>query len=338
MKKRNGFTLIELLVVVAIIALLISILLPSLRSAREQAKSVKCLANLRSLAQGAILYATGNNDRLPGALHPAIYRNQGIDAYLNDTLRNYSESQAEYLQQRQLTHMLRSTLNDSSSYEDSVTDRIATCPTMAGIVSDQHFDDFVRAFPSKRAAHPTHYSLNNVGSFGEQGGALGGLRITKLDYYFGYSPSDPGNPAQQAEAQSNAPERLASIPRSSEEWMIADSWYRPRSGNPPELQQEGPYQWGWTGESLPNFAPHGTFRAYGFFETSGARNTDSASLRTAQADGKTNTVFFDGHAAAVKSRVFVVNGFELLYGFPGTVNPAKINPPASNNIWMGYWK
>ena len=342
MKQRSGFTLIELLVVVAIIALLISILLPGLRSAREQAKSVKCLANLRSLGQGAVLYATGNNDRLPGALHPAVYRNQGIDAYLNDTLRNYSQPQAEYLQSRQLTHMLRQTLNDSSSFEGSVTDQIATCPTMAGIVDDQHFDDFVRDFPAKRAAHPTHSSLNNVSVFaadGDQGSSVGGLRVTKLDYYFGYSPSDPANSAQQAEATSNPPEKLASIPRPSEEWMMADAWYRQAANSGlSELQQEGPYQWGWTGASLPNFAPHGTFRAYAIFPSEAARNADSIAIRDGRVDGRTNTVFFDGHAEAVRSREYVVNGFVLLYGFPGTVNPSQVSPPANNPVWKGFWR
>ncbi|MBN1513009.1 MAG: prepilin-type N-terminal cleavage/methylation domain-containing protein [Phycisphaerae bacterium] len=64
--RRRAFTLIELLVVVSIIALLVSILLPSLQKAREQAKVVVCSAQMRGLTQGLGNYTTDSNDWIPG--------------------------------------------------------------------------------------------------------------------------------------------------------------------------------------------------------------------------------------------------------------------------------
>lgn len=63
--KRRGFTLIELLVVVAIIALLIAILLPSLGRARELSNRSYCAANLRGILQSCNIYAADNNDSFP---------------------------------------------------------------------------------------------------------------------------------------------------------------------------------------------------------------------------------------------------------------------------------
>ena len=56
-RRSVGFTLVELLVVVSIIALLIAILLPSLRSAREHAKLAACLANLTGIGKASLTYA-----------------------------------------------------------------------------------------------------------------------------------------------------------------------------------------------------------------------------------------------------------------------------------------
>jgi len=65
---RLGFTLIELLVVISIISLLISILLPSLSRARDQAKSVHCLARLKEFGNGLATYENANDGALPPAL------------------------------------------------------------------------------------------------------------------------------------------------------------------------------------------------------------------------------------------------------------------------------
>jgi prepilin-type N-terminal cleavage/methylation domain-containing protein/prepilin-type processing-associated H-X9-DG protein len=64
-RPRSAFTLIEVLVVVAIIALLISILLPSLRQAKEQAQVAVCLANLSQIGKGAMAYIGSERDRFP---------------------------------------------------------------------------------------------------------------------------------------------------------------------------------------------------------------------------------------------------------------------------------
>ena len=63
-KRGNAFTLVELLVVVSIIALLISILLPSLRKAREQAKSIKCLGHMRGMGQAAMVFSSDHDGRI----------------------------------------------------------------------------------------------------------------------------------------------------------------------------------------------------------------------------------------------------------------------------------
>ncbi len=63
----GGFTLIELLTVIAIISLLISILMPSLSRARDQAKAVHCLARLKDFGNALAAYENVSDDQLPPA-------------------------------------------------------------------------------------------------------------------------------------------------------------------------------------------------------------------------------------------------------------------------------
>lgn len=64
----KAFTLVELLVVIGIIALLISILLPALSAAREQARVIKCGSNLRTIGQGLAIYESSFKDAVPAAV------------------------------------------------------------------------------------------------------------------------------------------------------------------------------------------------------------------------------------------------------------------------------
>jgi len=95
---RFGFTLIELLIVIAIIAILASLLLPALSSAKLKAKRIACLNNMKQMGVAFSMYTSENDDTIPLA---GYTDNNAINYSFDDYLATYigielTESQKEY--------------------------------------------------------------------------------------------------------------------------------------------------------------------------------------------------------------------------------------------------
>lgn len=310
MRAKRAFTLVELLVVVSIIALLISVLLPSLNKAREQARAVKCLANLHSQGLAIQTYASEYLGTLPGPVHPAIKRK----LFSIGQVAGGSASNPLADRQKSLTWLLRpyfsKDLGDANR-EDTRADAINTCPTAERIIPDSEFFDA----PTGPCwdERPYSYVCNSWGVVRAPGQTipLDDREANQTDppHYFGaWFFCDSASVRNERKDVAWAPKKIERIRRPADEWATADAWYR-RSSTGGARPTPGQVNKQWLGtfviEADADYLPVIPDRPYHKIRSgtvsSHSRAQDDV-LPQIRFKGVTNMSFFDGHAAAEKGQ------------------------------------
>lgn len=302
-RRRAAFTLMELLVVVAIMALLIAILVPSLAGAREAGRAAVCLSNLKQIGHAIQMYTQDNGSVLPGPTSPLLFRSTVNLTGLGGPALSWARQNLPY----RLSLYMGGSEKGAAAF-----DVISVCPSAEGAPLTTVYGGLPYPLNTQRC-----YYIANTGGI-EHGVNVPKARpwyATSPVNYFGYLRSnDRPDLWPDYEKTRRMPKNVQRIRNHSKEWAIADLWHWQARPPRTEIRNVGTWPFPLTLSAVPNFCymtPNYNVPCQPFHNTTrrfSPKGTDCELGSPRLLSGKTNAVYLDGHA-------------DPLRDWKGTVNP-----------------
>lgn len=307
----RGLTLVEVLVVLGVVGIGVIALAAAQSALSEEARTAKCMSNLRRGMTAVQEFTVEHDGNLPGPVHPQIFRElnaPGSYVFDQERIKSLTWLLGPYL-----------TPGDPSVTDPTIAnkdvDELFRCPTASMISPDRDFLSSGSCWSPKAF----NYVCNTWGTIAPPGSTVSSAsqspNETDPPHYFGAWFLCDSTPARSD--VSWWPKRLDSIRNAGAEWALADAWYR---RVPPPPPRSGTAKRQWLGTFAPMAAnylsnlPSAPYHRINIRDAKSHRAHNSTVLPDVAFAGETNQAYFDGHVAP-----FVGDWTSL--GEGGTVNP-----------------